>query len=133
VSSEVPGFITRYLATVAKGLGIAITFSAHQSKFKYYSADFYRMIKSIRVRENIPLPKEPVAFGKENLGPGVILGKLGSDKRKSKAGKKGGKQIADIGVTQGGGEGSGDTMLIIGVIAAIIILLIIIRRRKTKY
>ena len=128
-NSEVPGFITRYLATVSKGLGIAITFSAHSSKFKQYGADFYRMIKSIKVRENIPIPQEAHTLGKEPVGRGVILGKLGSKRKKS---NKSGKQVAKLG-DMGDGEDSdnNDIILLIGGIIAILGLYIFIRRRRT--
>ncbi|MBN1113910.1 MAG: hypothetical protein JXA66_01080 [Oligoflexia bacterium] len=134
--SEVPGFITRYLATVNKGLGIAITFSAHKSKFKQYSPDFYRMVKSIRVRENIPASRTALAeeAGKLNrLGPGAVLGNMGRGKSTGAAGsEKTEKRFADFDLGAIA-ESDDSTLYLILAGAGLLILYIIIRRRRRRY
>jgi len=55
--SEVPGFFTRYLATVHSGVGIAITFSAHKTKFEQYKPIFFQMVKTLRIKKDIPIPE----------------------------------------------------------------------------
>jgi hypothetical protein len=49
LSSEVPNYYTRYLATTKDRLGILVTFSAHKNFFTKYSADFSKAIESLRV------------------------------------------------------------------------------------
>jgi len=47
--SEIPGYYTRYLATVKDKLAVLITLSAHQKFFTKYSNDFIRAIESLRL------------------------------------------------------------------------------------
>jgi hypothetical protein len=49
LSSEVPGFYTRYLATVKEDLGVAVTFSAAKDFFHLYQPIFDKIIASLRV------------------------------------------------------------------------------------
>jgi hypothetical protein len=48
-SSEVPNYLTRYLATTKGRIAVLVTFSAHQLYYSKYSADFLRAIGSLRV------------------------------------------------------------------------------------
>jgi hypothetical protein len=48
-SSEVPNYLTRYLATTKGKIAVLITFSAHQLYYSKYSQDFLRAIGSLRV------------------------------------------------------------------------------------
>ena len=52
LASEVPGFYTRYVATVKAGIGVAITFSVTKSMYDAYKDVFDRVIQSIRVFAN---------------------------------------------------------------------------------
>lgn len=49
LASEVPGFYTRYLATVKADLGVAITFSVTKSMYSVYQDIFEKIIKSMKV------------------------------------------------------------------------------------
>ena len=49
LASEVPGFYTRYLATVKEGLGVAVTFSVAKNLYGSYQEVFDRVVKSLRV------------------------------------------------------------------------------------
>jgi hypothetical protein len=49
LSSEVPNYYTRYLATTKDKIGILVTFSAHKLHYTKYSSDFFRAIDSLRV------------------------------------------------------------------------------------
>jgi hypothetical protein len=122
LNREVPGFITRYLATVQKGVGIVLTFSAHKEKFDKYSPDFYQMISNLRISENIPAPVETKDITK--LGPGIMLG---GDISKEKA-KGAAPEVVDIKV-----EEESDLMTYLGIGAVILLLvLVIMKRRKRK-
>jgi hypothetical protein len=48
-SSEVPNYLTRYLATTKDKIAVLVTFSAHQLYYSKYSQDFLRAIGSLRV------------------------------------------------------------------------------------
>lgn len=49
LASEVPGFYTRYLATVKGELGVAVTFSVSKDHYDAYQAVFDKVISSMRV------------------------------------------------------------------------------------
>ncbi len=49
LASEVPGFYTRYLATVKEDLGVAITFSVAKDLYDQYQGIFDGVIASMRV------------------------------------------------------------------------------------
>ena len=125
--SEVPGFITRYLATVQKGVGIVVTFSAHKSKFSNYTTDFYQMINSLRISNNIPAaPAEGKAADMTKLGTGVTVGNI--DGGKKKEGEKTTGAPVDIKVSN-----ESNTALYIGIaVVAVIIIFIIMRKRRRK-
>ena len=49
LSSEIPNYYTRYLATVKDRLAVLVTFSAHVSVFSRYANDFMKSIQSLRI------------------------------------------------------------------------------------
>lgn len=49
LASEVPGFYTRYLATVKEDLGVAVTFSVGQDHYDDYQPIFQKIIESLKV------------------------------------------------------------------------------------
>ena len=49
LASEVPGFYTRYLATVKADIGVAITFSVTKSMYNAYKGIFDKVIASMRI------------------------------------------------------------------------------------
>jgi hypothetical protein len=48
LESEIPGFYTRYLATVKDGIGILVTYSVNKNKYPEYTAMFDGMVKSLK-------------------------------------------------------------------------------------
>jgi hypothetical protein len=48
MESEVPGFYTRYLATVTDGIGILVTYSVNKGKYQEYTPMFEEMVKSLK-------------------------------------------------------------------------------------
>ena len=48
LESEIPGFYTRYLATLKDGIGILVTYSVNKNKYQDYSAMFDTMVKSLK-------------------------------------------------------------------------------------
>ena len=49
LASEVPGFYTRYLATVKADLGVAVTFSVGKDYYSAYQSIFDNIVSSLRV------------------------------------------------------------------------------------
>jgi len=52
LASEVPGFYTRYLATVKDNLGIAVTFSVAKDHYDAYQDIFEKVVATLRVFDN---------------------------------------------------------------------------------
>ena len=49
LESEIPGFYTRYLATVKEDIGVLVTYSMHKDKHTQYLNDFESLVKTLRV------------------------------------------------------------------------------------
>lgn len=49
MESEIPGFFTRYLATVKEDIGILVTYSVNKDKYQEYLPEFENMVKSLKV------------------------------------------------------------------------------------
>jgi hypothetical protein len=49
LASEVPGFYTRYLATVKEDLGVAVTFSVTKDMYNTYQGIFDKVVATLRV------------------------------------------------------------------------------------
>jgi hypothetical protein len=47
--SEIPGYYTRYLATVKEDIGVLVTYSILKEKYQDYLNDFESMVKSLKV------------------------------------------------------------------------------------
>jgi len=126
-SSEVPGFITRYLATVQKGAGILVTFSAHKSVIDNYNAAFMQMVNSIKISDNIPAAEVAVSPDMTKLGGNIVAGNIDAS-AKGKATTKGDKRDINVTVEKGGNG----IMYLIFAVVALVIIVIVVRRRKKK-
>ena len=49
LESEIPGFYTRYLATVKQDIGVLVTYSINKTKYQQYFGDFENMVKTLKV------------------------------------------------------------------------------------
>ncbi|MEO5968446.1 MAG: hypothetical protein ABIQ95_00845 [Bdellovibrionia bacterium] len=49
LESEIPGFYTRYLATIKQDIGVLVTYSINKTKYQQYLADFDNMVKTLKV------------------------------------------------------------------------------------
>ena len=49
MESEIPGFYTRYLATVKQDIGVLVTYSINKNKYQQYLDDFENMVKTLKV------------------------------------------------------------------------------------
>lgn len=96
LASEVPGFYTRYLATVKGDLGIAVTFSTGKDHYDSYQPVFEKVIESMRafVIKKAQVAKYQVKKKDQNLleanippgsimtGPRVVQGQGEAPKKK---------------------------------------------------
>lgn len=123
LASEVPGFYTRYLATVKDSLGIAVTFSVAKDHYDAYQEIFDKIIATLKVFD------QKVASG-GTWRPKGEEGNLLAD----------GTYIPDQGNQQdismqkkGKGNSDGDTTTtIIGIIVVAAIAFILIKMKKKK-
>lgn len=49
LESEIPGFYTRYLATIKEDIGVLVTYSINKSKYQSYLEDFDNMVRTLKV------------------------------------------------------------------------------------
>lgn len=47
--SEIPGFYTRYLATIKNDIGVLVTYSVDKNKYREYLQEFDVLVKTLRV------------------------------------------------------------------------------------
>ena len=74
LSSEVPNFYTRYLATTKKGVAILVTFTANKTVFTKYLPAFRRAIQSLRVIVTESLLNDPNGYNLAGAGGGQPVG-----------------------------------------------------------
>ena len=53
-NSEVPGYYTRYLATLKDDIALVVTFTAHKLHYTKYSRDFGRAIQTLKILSSGP-------------------------------------------------------------------------------
>jgi hypothetical protein len=122
LASEVPGFYTRYLATVKDSLGIAVTFSVAKDHYEAYQEIFDKIIATLKVFDQKANTNWKPAGNKdeENLLGDTFI-------------PDGGNQ-ADIGMQKKQkSDGSDDAQTtMIGLIAAAVVIFFVIKARKKK-
>ncbi len=123
LASEVPGFYTRYLATVKEDLGVAVTFSVSKNHYSSYQEVFEKVVGTLRVFRqkgaqagNFKLKKKD-----ENLLAGSTF--IPSDSKAYDIGQKKRKSNSLM------GSSSSSLILILLVVG---VILVIIRSRKKK-
>lgn len=76
LGSEIPGYYTRYIATIKDKLAILVTLSAHQKHYTKYSNDYFKAVESLRVVASKELFAQktlaPVRPSGESLGNQVV-------------------------------------------------------------
>ncbi len=124
LESEIPGFYTRYLATVKNDIGILVTYSISKDKYSEYLPEFDEMVKTLKVfRRSGGLnaaPKDsnlfdaamPTQLAQESVFPSL------------------GGQAPTAGATPQKSQGDDDFFfyLAIGIVAAIVI--VIVKKRR---
>lgn len=122
LASEVPGFYTRYLATVKEDLGVAVTFSVTKDMYSAYQGIFDNIVASLRVfrqkKQNLAGlrmgNKDDANFDDTTFIPNNENFDIGSAKKKK---------------ADGSGSGDGDLM-IYGLVAAVAGFVILKKLKK---
>lgn len=123
LASEVPGFYTRYLATVKDNLGIAVTFSVAKDHYDAYQDIFEKVIATLRVFDN------------KAAGAGNFVKKnTDEDLAESTTVVGDTNTNPNIGVQKKGGQGEGDTTTesILMIVAVAAVGFIVLKMRKKK-
>lgn len=125
LASEVPGFYTRYLATVKDNLGIAVTFSVAKDHYDSYQEIFEKVIATLKVFDqksakegawkqkntNEALVDGSSIVGETNVNPDIGKQKKGND---------------------GDGAGSTESILLIVGLSAAGFIILKMRKKKKK-
>ncbi len=124
LASEVPGFYTRYLATVKEDLGVAVTFSVSKEHYAAYQTIFDKIIASLRVfrQKHVDLSRLRAKGKEEDLLEGVTyipddVNANDLSRRKKKA---------------GAGSAGGDNMTLFIILGGAIAGFIIMKKKKKK-
>lgn len=125
MASEVPGFYTRYMATVKEDLGIAVTFSVAKDHYSAYQELFESIISTLKVfrQKNIKPTDFKLAKNKGDLLDAVPIPDsarafdIGGDPRKRK---------------KSGGDGEGDLILYALLAAGVVFGITKLRKKKKK-
>ncbi len=121
LASEVPGFYTRYLATVKEDLGVAVTFSVTKDLYQNYLPIIDKLVSTLRVfrqkKEGLAKIRSGTAEDPNFANPDFIPGAAGD---------------VMINKTQKRAEDSGDEdmLFIIGIIVLAAVILIILKGKK---
>lgn len=134
LESEIPGFYTRYLATVKDDIGVLVTYSISKAKYQEYLQPFENMVRTLRVFRKaggintgatsgirgqegnlIVDTKIPGGVGESTVFGNTTTIAGGSDQPRS-----------------GGGQAAGgsDDLFLYGLIAAAAVVFIILKKRK---
>ncbi len=121
LESEVPGFYTRYLATIKQDIGVLVTYSINKDKYQEYLRDFENMVQTLKV------------FRKPNLNGASQDGSLFKNIPQHVTQGTIFQGVTPKGAAEGGsgdkkGSGSGDLLILLA--AGGIVGFIIWRRRK---
>ncbi|MFA6239194.1 MAG: hypothetical protein WC635_17780 [Bacteriovorax sp.] len=124
LASEVPGFYTRYLATVKDTLGIAVTFSVAKDHYDAYQDIFEKVIATLKVFDQKGAKGEwKPKSEKEDLLSGDAVVDAGG-------------QNPDIGMQKKGGAGDSgagtESILLIVGVAAVGFIIMKMRKKKKK-
>ena len=122
LASEVPGFYTRYLATVKDNLGIAITFSVAKDHYDSYQEVFEKIIATLRVFDQQTSSEFQLANKKAEeveVGSEIVDAESAKVDISQKQQKANTSSLADS-----------DSLILIGGLVVIIILFLRIRKKK---
>lgn len=124
LASEVPGFYTRYLATVKEDLGVALTFSVSKDLYATYQPIIDKLVSTLRVFRQKKAEMADLRSGKSeepNFADTTFNPNSAMDLQANRTQKRG---------NDGGGDDS--MLMIIGLAALAVIVMIILKNKKKK-
>lgn len=127
MASEIPGFYTRYMATVKEDLGVVVTFSVSRDAYTTYKTVFDKIIASIRVfRQASKNVKVNIGQGSGiNSGNDSIFVPEDATDLMPSQGKKTKKAKKEDGEEM-------DSSLILIAVGVAVVLFFVLRRRKPE-
>lgn len=125
LASEVPGFYTRYLATVKEDLGVAVTFSVSKDLYSAYKPVMDKMVSSLRVFRQKKTGLKDLRTGNKTEDPNFADATFNPNSAMDLAVNKT-KKRADT------GDGGDDMLYLIAVIVIGAVVMIIMKGRKKK-
>ncbi len=120
LSTAVPGYYTRYLATVKDGRAVLFTVTVEKNKYNVYMSELYKLIESMKIR--MSFPAEPVDTGLKGL-------LFGQKETTTTALKKEKKVLSFV------GEKKSSSIMILAIMIAVLVFLVayvIIKRKRNK-
>jgi LPXTG-motif cell wall-anchored protein len=78
LESEIPGFYTRYLATIKEDIGVLVTYSINKAKYQSYIEDFDNLARTLKVFRkpgaglNAGGPANGNIFGQAAIPPAAV-------------------------------------------------------------
>jgi hypothetical protein len=124
LASEVPGFYTRYLATVKEDLGVAVTFSIRKDLYNSYQGIFDNVVKTLRVFRQ---KKQSLADLKLDKSGGNASGTFDDSTFNPDADKY---NIGAVKKRSGSDEDSGGTGMLLIILAAVAGFIILKLKKK---
>lgn len=124
LASEVPGFYTRYLATVKEDLGVAVTFSVSKDLYTTYQPIIDKLVSTLRVFRQKKAELADLRSGKTDdtnfadttFNPNSVMD-LQADRTKPRGGAE---------------SGDDDSMFLIAILVIGAVVMLIIKGRKKK-
>lgn len=123
LASEVPGFYTRYMATVKEDLGLAVTFSVSKDLYSQYQPVIDKMMSTLRVFRQ---KKQDLAdlrgsgtdanFNDATFAPSGAMGDMQVNKTKKRV----------------DGDSSGDQLGLLLLVVGAIVVFIVLKKRGGK-
>lgn len=129
MESEIPGFYTRYLATVKHDIGVLVTLSVASAKYKEYLTDFDAIAQSIQVfkkTEAAPVAAAPTGGGTVS-GPNITLL---PDNSAPTGVFQAPATPAEAPAKKGPRNASGDGLMLLLIIGGAVVVLILIKKKK---
>lgn len=123
LASEVPGFYTRYLATVKDTLGVAITFSVGKDYYDAYKDIFDKIVATLKVfdqKAGQGANWKPKNKEENLLSDGTYIPNMG------------GNQDISVQKKQGAGNAGKDDMMLYLLLGAAVVVFLIFKMRKKK-
>ncbi|MEW6056860.1 MAG: hypothetical protein AB1540_09615 [Bdellovibrionota bacterium] len=126
LESEIPGFYTRYLATVKQDIGVLVTYSINKNKYQEYSTQFEDMVKSLKVF------RKPGSGINTNVGQSIFAQAQmpGSFTQQSVFGEASPSPASTAAGTKPKNDGGDDNLGMLALLGAVVVAFIIIKKRR---